>query len=358
MPTPSRTSRLDGLDAARGLAVVSMLIAHLSPVGGPANITEYLTAPLFAVIIGVAMGLSLERRPGVGTFLRDNALRGLLLVALGIALQRLYDQIVVVLPYLGVLVLVLAPLALLLHRLPALTLGIAAGLAVVSPVVMERSRDWLVADPDAPDSVQQLVRWLAAGSSYRVVSLAAMALGGLALSAVLRRAGRLPEAWVVGGVLLAASLGAYVLGAGSADGSAAYSGSSAEIVGATLLASGSVVLSFACLETARALGVGRVADPLLATGRLALTAYTLQVLWLTLLAAVRDDAADDAWWILGSSLVLVVGACWALDRLWGTGPLEWVVHRLRGSRGRPATPAEHPADTARAGGGPASGPVG
>ena len=330
MPTHARSSRLDGLDAARGLAVVSMLIAHLSPVGGPANITEYLTAPLFAVVIGVAMGLVLDdRRPPTGTFLRDNALRGILLVVLGVLLQELYDQIVVVLPYLGLLIIVLAPLALLLHRMPVVTLGVAAGLAVVSPLVMERSRGWVLAHPDAPAMVLDLVDWLAAGSSYRVVSLLAMALGGLALASVLRRAARLPGAWLVGGALLVASLAAYVLGAASPDGAAAYSGTTAEIVGATLLSCGTVVLSFAVLETLRDLGAGRVADPVLATGRLALTAYTLQILWLALLSVLRDGAPDDEWWILASSLVVVVGACWALDRWWGTGPLEWLVHRLR-----------------------------
>ena len=343
MPTRARSTRLDGLDAARGLAVVSMLVAHLSPVGGPANITEYLTAPLFAVVIGVAMGLVLEdRRPPAGTFLRDNALRGLVLVVLGIGLQELYTQVVVVLQYLGLLVIVLAPIALLLHRMPVVTLAVAAGLAVVSPVVMERARDWRLGDPDAPAMVEDLVRWLASGSSYRVVSLLAMALGGLALATVLRRAGQVPAAWAVGGVLLGASLAAYLLGAASPDGSAAYSGTTAEIVGATLLSCGTVVLSFAALQTVRDLGAGRVAEPLLATGRLALTAYTLQILWLALLAALRDDAPDDSWWILGSSLVVVVGACWALDRWWGTGPLEWVVHRLRtpvpGPPGRHAGP--------------------
>ena len=340
MPTHSRSTRLDGLDAARGLAVVSMLIAHLSPVGGPANITEYLTAPLFAVVIGVAMGLVLEdRRPPTRTFLRDNALRGILLVLLGVLLQALYEQIVVVLPYLGLLIIVLAPVALLLHRMPIVTLGVAAGLAVLSPLVMERAREWMFTHPDAPGMVVDLVRWLAAGSSYRVVSLLAMALGGLALATVLRRAAQVPGAWLVGGVLLVVSLAAYVLGAASPDGAAAYSGTTAEIVGATLLSCGAVVLSFAVLQTLRDLGAGRVADPVLATGRLALTAYTLQVLWLALLSALRDGAPDDEWWILGSSLVLVVGACWALDRWWGTGPLEWVVHRLRTPL--PAAPGRH-----------------
>ena len=128
------TERLDGLDAARGLAVLSMLVAHLCPAGGVFTISEYLTAPLFAVIIGISMGVRLaERRPPAGTFLLDNLQRGLVLVVLGVLLQAIYAQIDVVLPYLGVLVIVLAPLALLLHRLPVLTLGIAGALAVVGP---------------------------------------------------------------------------------------------------------------------------------------------------------------------------------------------------------------------------------
>ena len=60
LPPPRR---LDGLDLARGVAVLSMLVAHLSPVGGPADVTEYLCAPLFAVVIGVSMGLRTSREP-------------------------------------------------------------------------------------------------------------------------------------------------------------------------------------------------------------------------------------------------------------------------------------------------------
>lgn len=330
--TAARPGRLDGLDAARGLAVVSMLIAHLSPVGGPANITEYLTAPLFAVIIGTSMGVALssEHRPGAGTFVRDNLQRGLVLIVLGVLLQRLYDQIIIVLPYLGVLIIVLAPLALLLYRMPVLTLGLAAAGAVVAPVVVERAR--LVANENLatwPQWLGDLVGWVATGSAYRLVTLLPMALGGLALATVLRRVARPPEAWVVAGVLFATSVAAYQLGARTASGSAAYSGTTAEVVGATLLATGSIVASFLVVDLARRFGVARALDPVLSAGRLALTAYTLQILWLALLSPLRDGAPDDEWWILGSSILVVVGGCWLLERLTGTGPLEWLVHRLR-----------------------------
>ena len=323
MPT---TRRLDGLDAARGLAVLSMLVAHLCPAGGIFVVSEYLTAPLFAVIIGISMGVRLdERRPPAGTFLLDNLQRGLVLVVLGVLLQSLYSQINVVLPYLGVLVIVLAPLALLLHRVPVLTLGIAGALAVVGPLVVERARE---ASTTVAGGMSDLLGWVATGHSYRLVSFLPMALGGLALASVLRRAARPPEGYVVAGVLFVLSVAAYGLGRGTPDGSAAYSGTTAEVIGATFLATATVVASCVGVALLQRIGAGAALGPLLSTGRLALTAYTLQILFLAAiqLAGPRDD---DTWLILVATTVVVVGGCWVLERRFGTGPLEWGIHKLR-----------------------------
>ena len=54
------------------------------------------------------------------------------------------------------------------------------------------------------------------------------------------------------------------------------------------------------LQTLRDLGAGPVADPVLATGRLALTAYTLQILWLALLSALATAPRTTNVVILGS----------------------------------------------------------
>ena len=327
MPT---TRRLEGLDAARGFAVISMLVAHLSPAGGVFTISEYLTAPLFAVVIGVAMGIHLaDRRPGAGQFLLENLQRGVLLILLGVLLQEMYFWIIVVLPYLGLLIVVLAPLALLLHRAPLLTLGLAVAGAVLGPIVRERVDGAWGVGGDLPAGAGDLVTWLALGEAYRVLSFLPMALGGLALATVLRRVTEVPVAYAVSGVLLASAAVAYLLGRGSVGGSAPYSGVTAEVIGATLLATGAVVASFVVLHLARQVGLGRLLDPVLATGRLALTAYTLQILYLAVLEVFRGGASDDTWLVLVSTTVVVLGACWALDRWWGTGPLEWVFHRLR-----------------------------
>ncbi|HEX6916738.1 MAG TPA: DUF418 domain-containing protein [Phycicoccus sp.] len=339
--------RLDGLDLARGLAVLSMLVAHLSPVGGPVNLTENLTAPLFAVVIGVSMGVRLTRRPtGPGAFVLDNVLRGLVLVVLGVALQALYGQIDVVLPYLGLLVIVLAPLALALHRAPLLAVGLGVAGAVLSPIAMDRAREELAAGSPGPTATT-LVEWLAAGHSYRLTSLLPMALGGLALATLLPRAGEPPRGYGVAAVLLGSSLAAYLLGYASEAGARAYSGTTAEVVGATLLASGTVVVAFLLVEVARAPRVRALAAPVLApvlaTGRLALTAYTVQVLLLAGVGLLRGGAPDDGWGMLAAALVVVLGSCWALDRWWGTGPLEWVLWWLR-SPWRPAGEPDRPTD--------------
>lgn len=96
--------REDWLDLARGLAVVSMIVAHTSPWGGLWNVSEFLTAPLFAFLVGASLVLAWSRSDRrYGFFVVANVLRGLVLVALGEALQALYFPIIVVLQTLGVL---------------------------------------------------------------------------------------------------------------------------------------------------------------------------------------------------------------------------------------------------------------
>lgn len=330
--------RLEGVDLARGLAVLSMLVAHLGPVGGVLDVSEYLTAPLFAVVIGVAMGLTLGRpRVARRTFVLDNALRGVLLVLLGVVLQAVYDQIDVVLPYLGILVIVLAPLAVLLRPLPVLTVGLVVAGAVLGPIVTERMRG--AVGPDAPGLLRDLAMWTATGPSYRLVSFLPMALAGVVLALLVPRltAGL---AAAVSVVLLAASGVVHGVGRTTADGAAAYSGTTAEVLAATLLAGGAVVGCIALVGARdRVPAAGAVLSPVLSVGRLALTAYTLQILVLAAVAAARGGASDDSWAVLAGTTVVVVGVCWALDRRVGTGPLEVLVRAARvPGRGRHGGP--------------------
>lgn len=354
--------RLDGVDAARGLAVLSMLVAHLSPVGGILDVSEYLTAPLFAVLVGLSMGLALDRpRVAKRRFVVDNALRGLLLVLVGVLLQRAYGQIDVVLPYLGLLVLVTAPLALLLRNLPILTLGLVAAGAVLGPLVVERVRDGLATTPTTGGPLDQLLLWTAAGQNYRLVSFLPMALAGVLLVLLLPRLTGLRVTVGIAAVLLAASAVVHGIGRTTVEGAAPYSGTTAEVVSAILLASGAVVVAVGLVlvrdrvpSTRRVLGA--VLSPVLAAGRLALTAYTVQILVLAAISAARDGARDDTWPVFLGTTVVVVAVCWALDRFVGTGPLELLVRAARiPERGRhggplsgPRTPSDPPTTDAGA----------
>ncbi|KRE62142.1 DUF418 domain-containing protein [Nostocoides sp. Soil756] len=339
--------RLDGLDAARGLAVLVMLVAYLSPVGGALDVAQYLAAPLFVVVLGVGVVLRMTRaRPDRPRFVADEVVRGILLVLLGVVLQAAYGQVDVVLPYLGVLVVVLAPLALVLRPVPVLTLGLVVGGAVLGPLVTERVRDHVLADPSAAAGVTgHLLRWLATGSDHRLVSFLPMALAGLVLALLLPHLTRLVPTVGIAAVLLGAGGVVKVIGDGTADGAGPSSGTTAEVVAVTFLAAGAVVASFALVLLVR--GRATVLEPalhvLLAVGRLTLTAYTLLILVLALLSLARDGAPDDTWPVLLVTTVVVVGACWGLDRRFGTGPLEVLVRVVRlPSRGRHGVPVRSP----------------
>ncbi|MCS6710799.1 hypothetical protein JSY14_01715 [Brachybacterium sp. EF45031] len=63
------TARLVSIDLARTLAIAMMFTAHVAPSDGPARIllaTEFLTAPLFALLVGAAAQLAHDRAPDPG----------------------------------------------------------------------------------------------------------------------------------------------------------------------------------------------------------------------------------------------------------------------------------------------------
>ena len=88
-----------------------------------------------------------------------------------------------------------------------------------------------------------------------------MALGGLALVHVLQRGVRPGAGTAVAALLAGGSLTSYVLGRSTVAGAAAYSGTTSEVLGATLLAASVVVASFVGVDLARRHGAQRVLDP-------------------------------------------------------------------------------------------------
>ncbi|MGG5260613.1 hypothetical protein [Phycicoccus avicenniae] len=327
----ARGPRLPGPDLARGVAVLVMLLALLAPLG---DLGGFLAGPLFVVLVGLSVGVVLDR-PGVSRprFVVDEVVRGVLLVVLGLVLPSVGAPVDDVLPPLGLLVIVLAPLALGLHRLPVLTLGVAAGAAVLGPLVLERARE---ARPSG-SVARTLLDWLAAGPNHRLVSFLPMALGGLALALLLPRLAGWRPALGVAGVLLASGGVVLALGAASAEGVAASSGTTAQVAASTLLSCGVVVLGVGLAElVGGGAAAARVLSPVFSLGRLSLTAYAMTVLVLALGSLVLGDAGGGAWPTVLVTALVVVAAVWVLDRTWGTGPLELLVRVLRRPTG------EHP----------------
>lgn len=327
---PHSPARLLGVDLARGVAVVAMVIAHTSPSAIDLPF-EYLTAPLFAMLIGVGLGLSVTRSTASpAALINDNIVRGALLFLIGVFLQRMYASIDIVLQTLGLLMVVLAPLALLLARRPRLTLALAALAYLLSPVATGLTRERL-ATGEHGTLARDALEWVAADPHYRLSSHLVYGLIGIALAAWLRRGGGDGPA----GGIRALQMGLFasavlVLGKLTGWGGAAYAGDHVEILATTLLAAGTII---GCTWLVGAAGPrAATLEAVIATGRMALSAYAVQVIYLWALMQTNNSASwnDNAWWILVSTIAVCVGASWAWQTvLHRPGPLETLLRLPR-----------------------------
>lgn len=149
-------ARLQGIDAARGLALLGMMATHLLPTfESNADLTPTwigLTfsgraAALFAVLAGVGLALSTgKHKPVAGPELsaarRGVALRALVIAAVGLTLGGVEVNLAIILVHYAVLFLCVLPfLGLEIKRLCAW----AAGWILASPVLAYLLRPWLLA---------------------------------------------------------------------------------------------------------------------------------------------------------------------------------------------------------------------
>ena len=320
------SQRRTDVDVVRFLALVSMYVAHVAPVPGPAHVlelSEYLTMPLFALLVGVGAQLGVRSAAADTRGRRwwwSMVVRAAVLVALGLALDRVGAQVVIVLVHLGVLLVVAGPLA----RLPLVAVVAVAVAALVAGQTTEMAPFvWA----DGPYRLLPMVLYAAVG-----VLLSRWWLSGARARSVV-----LPLA--VGGgllVLAAAMLAAEQLGRLDL---VPYSGTAQETVLDTLLAAGVLGVGLAAARLLSRIAVGRrLVSVLAAAGAMTLTLYALQILWLAYdVRVLHPGQLDDSWVnlavLLGGSLVLAV--LWpAVVRPapWRTGPLEGpvgVLARLR-----------------------------
>ena len=317
-----RSSRDLGLDAVRGLAIVSMFVAHFVPVRGPAGIfqlSEYLTAFLFVLLIGV--GAELGR--GSSYRWRAASARGLSLILLGLLLARLPMQILVVLTALGIMTLI----AVWVAELPWWgLLGVAGAALVLSRPMRDWATTWVFEAP-ADGFTKGLVTLAFGPGSYRLLPyLIPLSLGILTI----RYATSTRSRWLFAGagwVVAAGVLGADRAGVATLD---PYAGTYAEVAFSSAFA-----LAVACTVWAVADHLGRALVPLAAMGTAALSIYCLQIVgdWFFF---KRGGVTDDTWMFFAVASVLALGYALAWSpiaaRTGWRGPLEGPIDAL--ARGR------------------------
>lgn len=320
--------RLFGVDAARGVALLGMFVAH-TVLTVDEKIVDGRSAILFATVAGVSLGLITGGAAPTPRGRRGDdrivvLVRGGVLVLLGLALTTfLQPPIAVILDYYGFAFLLLIPL--LFAGRPVLV-AIAGLLALAAPPLVGLLTG-AVAFEGVPAPLQLFARWLAYGE-YPMLVWIAFLLAGLVLARSDLRDRFTAGVAVVGGAVAAAlGYGAAALVPGLT--AAAHSNSGLEVLASGGVAVG-VIGALSLLDSATGAGerVARVVrfalSPVAAAGTMALTLYTAHAI---VLAAVRVAGEQQGGWdipgwalpvfVLGS---LVVAPIW--HRFVGPGPLE------------------------------------
>ena len=215
-----RPDRVDGVDVARGVALLGMAAVHVLPAedaDGSASLADSVasgrSAALFAVLAGVGLALAYGRRPGARASAAV-ALRAALIGLIGLVLGLLDSGVAVILTYYAVFFLLVLPW---LRAGPRLLLASAALVAVVVPFLSRLVRNALPerdrASPDLADLQDpgQLLSELLLTGYYPAAAWVAYLLAGLAIGRLALRRQRTAVGLLVTGA--AAALGAHGLSA-------------------------------------------------------------------------------------------------------------------------------------------------
>ncbi|MFJ4166431.1 acyltransferase family protein [Microbacterium sp. NPDC089698] len=329
----ARTERLIVPDVLRGVAIVAMLIAHANPLlphlpvavkFAIANVND-LASPLFALVMGMSAQLVWNSSRRVSTTLLQQAIRGIVLIALGLWMLTWGSWVVIVLPALGMLLIVGAPLLLLGSRALAVVLAIVV---VVGAPLNEWARGQVPQILSSHIVVQQLADWTVLGHSYRLTNLLPFfLLGALLLRSGLRRDRTM---WTMLAIAPFAYAVRPILEKGlhqPADVSGSYPDTLHD-VGLVFVAYAAIVL-LAELPRRSAVVDGTFA-PLRSWGQLALSLYLLHV-WIVALWARSIGWPTANLPVAWASVVLVpLAVAWLWWRLVGTGPVEWLMGAVSG----------------------------
>ena len=363
-PRTARRTRLAGVDAARGLAVLGMVAVHVLPTenaDGSATLPEQLaggrSSAAFAVLAGVGVALATRRAPDRWRARLRLLLRAVLIAALGLYLGRLDTEVAVILVYYGVFFVLLLPF---LGWPPRRLLATAAGVALLSPVLSFAVRPRIpepdFANPTYGDLVRapgDLASELLLTGVYPAVPWATYLLTGLAVGQLaLDRTATAVRLAAAGAALWAAAAAASALLLGPLGGYAAigeligetdpalvqerighsffgnvptdswwllavdarHSSTTPDLVGTT----GTALLALGlCLLVARRAHLLLV--PLSAVGSMPLSVYTAHLVVLHL----TDTDDPTRYYFVQVGAALVLAPLWR--RFVGRGPLEAVL---------------------------------
>lgn len=315
---PSLAGRDLTIDAARGIALVSMFIAHTAPDGGPVDIlelSEFLTAALFATLVGAGAQQSVwHRTPWAVT-----VVRGVGLIVVGLSLDQLGAQVYIVLTQLGVLT-VLA--ALLARWGSGVVVMVGVGVGVAGSLALPGLRQIGL----GTQGWERLVWYLTVGDSYRLTTMVLWAAAGILFARA--------EPWlgvrrgltalflvvllgVAGGFLVASRVGTLVL--------SPYSGTLGEVILNMVLAH--LVLLVVLLIATSSLRPTMI--PLASAGQMTLSLYAAHIAFLAAWVGPLGHATDNSWFVLaalGVGAAVIVTAWEPVRRSTGwRGPIEGII---------------------------------
>ncbi len=320
--------RIEGIDLARGLAVLGMVTAHVGPGSRWLEIADGRSAALFVVLSGVSVALMSGGAHPVDGVRRVQSrvsilARAFVLLGAGVALAALNTPVVVILPTYALLFAVAA--CLLGTRVS--TLLAATGLVVLlAPPLRVLLEGHITAELNGGGIIDLVI-----GEYYPALVWIAYLLVGLAVTRADLAAPRTRTAMLIGGAVAtvvgygSAAVLTRVLDAGPTLSrlitAAPHSSSTPEVLGNI----GAALLTLvACLWLAERLP--RLSAPLAATGALALTAYIGHLLVIWLLGPQVVWLPTVGGWL--AFMAVIVGTCWTWRATLGRGPAERVLHRI------------------------------
>lgn len=351
-PTPPPARRLTGIDAARGLALIGMIVVNVGPAEAEGLLHRLYLLPygrasvLFVVIAGIGLGYLLRPRPqDEGRPWKVVLWRAALLLLGGLALQRLTDDVSVILPVYGALFV----LGLALHRAPrTLLLTLALVMTVVGPVIYAghivlEGGEHLDGPLELGNPIGEIVHGLVLSGRYPLVTWCVPFLVGLWLAkidlhdrAVQNRMVVWGGAAAVAGFALSQVSRSILEREGDVGFARLLTGAAHGQMPLWLISSVGGALAVVAAFVRLGDRAQWLTDPLVAAGRLALTLYVLHVV---VLAVIRpEDGYTLAQGVLVSALMVVVflGLAWLWHHRVGIGPFERVLRAswLRSGRRR------------------------